>query len=904
MATLTGKKINTTYDGLLKTEDNQPISTTKKKVTDGYGNETGLSVDSLGNVDVSDDLSVLGNASVAGSTTANSFIKTGGTSAQFLKADGSLDSNTYITTSTDTLDSVTDRGNSTTNSITVNGINATTAIVDSLEIQFGLRDQTNSLGTSGQILTSTGTATDWKSTSELGLIDGSGTANKLPKFTDADTIGNSTITDTGTKIGVNNANPTYSLDVYRNEATNILRLQNNTFSSWFGSDATGFSIETNLFKPITFKPSGVTAMTLDSSGNVTVNNNLSIGGTLIDSSSSSGTSGQVLSSTGTGTDWVDLSEISGVDGSGTANYIAKWTDGDTIGNSVIYDNGTNVGIGTGVPTEKIQVVGNGLFTGNVGLGVAPLTAIGNKRLTIYEASNTSLVLSNSNNFVNIFNGSTVGDPTSIFSNTGFKFATASDASATGFSEKMRIHSTGDISFRDTSANEAFYWDASTARLGLGTTNPTTKLDVVGTYRMQLRTDDTIPELRATTANGAAFKELGLNGSQLVFNTSSTERMRITSAGAIHLSQGTGNAYVGTDAGNLGTSTGIYNTGFGLNALANNTSGSNNLANGTNALISNTTGGNNTAVGTFALLDNTTGTNNSAFGVSSLQNNTTGTQNTANGYNALKNNTTGNNNTANGFQTLEFNTTGASNTANGFQVLKFNTTASNNTATGYRAMYSNTTGSENVANGYQALYSNTTGSSNTANGKESLFLNTTGTNNTANGSLALYYNTTGIANTGIGSYGLLANTTGSGNIGIGGRNSSGSYNPVFVITTQNDYISMGTSNVTNAYIKVAWTVTSDARDKTEIKEVPHGLDFVSKLEPISYKFKESRDSDVSVGDVKYGFKAQDILALEGDNSVIIDTKDEDTLRYNESSLIPVLVNAIKELKAEIELLKNK
>ena len=161
MATLTGQKINTTYDGLLKTEDNQPISTTKKKVTDGYGNETGLSVDSLGNVDVSDDLSVLGNASVAGSTTSNSFIKTGGTSAQFLKADGSIDGNTYITTSTDTLDSVTDRGNSTTNSITVNGINATNAIVDTLEIQFGLLDQTNSLGTNGQVLSSTGTGTDW-----------------------------------------------------------------------------------------------------------------------------------------------------------------------------------------------------------------------------------------------------------------------------------------------------------------------------------------------------------------------------------------------------------------------------------------------------------------------------------------------------------------------------------------------------------------------------------------------------------------------------------------------------------------------------------------------------------------------------------------------------------------------
>ena len=39
-----------------------------------------------------------GAATFASSVTASSFIKTGGTSAQFLKADGSIDSNTYLTT--------------------------------------------------------------------------------------------------------------------------------------------------------------------------------------------------------------------------------------------------------------------------------------------------------------------------------------------------------------------------------------------------------------------------------------------------------------------------------------------------------------------------------------------------------------------------------------------------------------------------------------------------------------------------------------------------------------------------------------------------------------------------------------------------------------------------------------
>jgi hypothetical protein len=42
-------------------------------------------------------LSNTGAATFSSSVTASSFIKSGGTSAQFLKADGSVDSNTYVT---------------------------------------------------------------------------------------------------------------------------------------------------------------------------------------------------------------------------------------------------------------------------------------------------------------------------------------------------------------------------------------------------------------------------------------------------------------------------------------------------------------------------------------------------------------------------------------------------------------------------------------------------------------------------------------------------------------------------------------------------------------------------------------------------------------------------------------
>jgi hypothetical protein len=84
---------------------------------------------------------------------------------------------------------------------------------------------------------------------------------------------------------------------------------------------------------------------------------IKIDGQLLDGNGSAGTSGQVLSSTGTATDWVSLSEISGVDGSGTANYLAKWADGDSITNSIIYDNGTNVGIGTPSPGYPLDIAG-------------------------------------------------------------------------------------------------------------------------------------------------------------------------------------------------------------------------------------------------------------------------------------------------------------------------------------------------------------------------------------------------------------------------------------------------------------------------------------------------------------------------------------------------------------------
>jgi hypothetical protein len=350
---------------------------------------------------------------------------------------------------------------------------------------------------------------------------------------------------------------------------------------------------------------------------------------------------------------------------------------------------------------------------------------------------------------------------------------------------------------------------------------------------------------------------------------------------------------------LSNTTGANNTANGVAALYSNTTGSGNTADGVNALANNTTGSYNTADGAGVLQLNTTGVNNTASGYLALYSNTTGYSNTANGVSALYANTTGYNNTANGVSALYANTTGYYNTANGVNALYANTTGINNTASGVEALSSNTTGGSNTANGLRALYANTTGANNTANGASALAANTTGYYNTANGANALYANTTGINNTASGVSALAANTTGSGNTALNPLNALGTYAPVFNPTTENNRFCMGSTGVTNAYIQVAWTVVSDARDKTNFAPVPHGLAFVNALKPVSYQFRTERDSEETNGNVRYGFKAQDVLALEGENPVIVDNEDVDKLRMIDTALIPVLVKALQELSIKFD-----
>jgi hypothetical protein len=245
------------------------------------------------------------------------------------------------------------------------------------------------------------------------------------------------------------------------------------------------------------------------------------------------------------------------------------------------------------------------------------------------------------------------------------------------------------------------------------------------------------------------------------------------------------------------------------------------------------------------------------------------------------------NTALGRDALQTNSTGGNNTGLGYKALQLNTTASNNTAVGYSALLANTTGANNTAVGYLALTANTGGGGNQAFGTNALDSCTIGDNNNA-------YGRNAGANV----------TTGSNNVFVG-YNSGTDLNGN--ISTQSNFIVMGNQSHSTAYVKVAWTVTSDNRDKYDLGNLSttdYGLSFVNQLEPKKFKYKDNREQTTEpTTDARFGFYAQDILALEGDNPVLIDDRDAESLKFKEASLVPVLVNAIKELSAKVDELQN-
>jgi len=198
---------------------------------------------------------------------------------------------------------------------------------------------------------------------------------------------------------------------------------------------------------------------------------------------------------------------------------------------------------------------------------------------------------------------------------------------------------GSVLFAGTSGvlqqdNANLFWDDTNNRLGIGTTSPSTALQVNG-------------EITLRNSN---------NQNTLISNRFSN------------------NVWIHNNSGTI-TSSAQFNVAIGMESMYNVTNATNNTAVGYQSLTSITTGADNAAIGRSSLRFVTTANNNVAVGRQSLENNTAN-ENVAVGNYAARVNSTGTSLVAIGYQSLEQNSV-SNNTAIGFQAGKANTTGANN-----------------------------------------------------------------------------------------------------------------------------------------------------------------------------------------------------------------------------------
>ena len=92
-------------------------------------------------------------------------------------------------------------------------------------------------------------------------------------------------------------------------------------------------------------------------GSLRITGSLSLSGSFKDQESSTGTAGQVLSSTVSGSQWVDAADSSAITGAGTTGTITKWTTGGSvIGDSIITEAASAITVSGAVTSKDLNVV--------------------------------------------------------------------------------------------------------------------------------------------------------------------------------------------------------------------------------------------------------------------------------------------------------------------------------------------------------------------------------------------------------------------------------------------------------------------------------------------------------------------------------------------------------------------
>jgi hypothetical protein len=282
-----------------------------------------------------------------------------------------------------------------------------------------------------------------------------------------------------------------------------------------------------------------------------------------------------------------------VTGTGTTNYLPKFTGASTLGNSLIYDNGTSVGINTSTLTSGIPFSINVATGNNCNIAFQENSSdkwyirniTSSNALSFYSVSGsneTMRLTSTGNAGISItpsawsgMTGFDVGANASLANFTDYALITSNNYYNAGWFRKNAGYATSIFLRKDDGSIWFNTMDNGTAgssisavntrmiitnagNVGIGTSSPTTyslsgtHTEIFGgsSYSFLHVNTSTVKSFFATNESALLTALFTFSNHPLTFGTNNTERMRITSTGAIYNS----NAPAGDWAFNINGST--------------------------------------------------------------------------------------------------------------------------------------------------------------------------------------------------------------------------------------------------------------------------------------------------------------------------------------------------------------